>query len=381
MTAEPAKPTRILMTTDTVGGVWNYALELCRGLAGHQVQVVLATLGPLPRAAQRAEASQLPNVALCESEFRLEWMDQPWNDVGPAGDWLLQLAREFSPDVIHLNGYAHAALPWNRPVLVVAHSCVLSWWRAVRGGDAPPAWDEYRNRARAGLAAAQLIVAPTQAMLDMVVENYGHIGATRVIPNGSDPSRFTCLKKEPFVLSVGRLWDEAKNVAALATVAPQLRWPIRVVGEAAAPEHAPRVWPNVEMLGRREPRPLADLFGHASIYAMPARYEPFGLSILEAALSGCALVLGDIPSLRELWNDAAVFVRPHEPTELGAALRSLISNPPLRQSLGAKALERAGSYTAERMTNGYLGAYASLLRTVPRTEPSGNPSPSPHAFA
>ena len=48
----------------------------------------------------------------------------------------------------------------------------------------------------------------------------------------------------------------------------------------------------------------------AAIYALPAHYEPFGLSILEAAMSGCALVLGDIPSLREIWGDAAVFVHP-----------------------------------------------------------------------
>ena len=39
---------------------------------------------------------------------------------------------------------------------------------------------------------------------------------------------------------------------------------------------------------------VRNVINTASIYALPARYEPFGLSILEAALSGCALVLGDI---------------------------------------------------------------------------------------
>jgi glycogen synthase len=56
----------------------------------------------------------------------------------------------------------------------------------------------------------------------------------------------------------------------------------------------------------------ADWYARASIYALPARYEPFGLSALEAALSGCALILGDIPSLREVWLEAAPYVSPDD---------------------------------------------------------------------
>ncbi|MEB3829625.1 glycosyltransferase [Phormidium sp. CCY1219] len=58
------------------------------------------------------------------------------------------------------------------------------------------------------------------------------------------------------------------------------------------------------------PEELSHWYARAAIYAFPARYEPFGLSVLEAALSGCALVLGDIPRLREMWGDAAVFANP-----------------------------------------------------------------------
>src|SRR3546814_15476866 len=69
-------------------------------------------------------------------------------DITRAGDWLMTLARELRPDLIHLNGYAHAALPWRSPVVVVAHSCVLSWWRAVHGCEAPPEWRTYRSEER-----------------------------------------------------------------------------------------------------------------------------------------------------------------------------------------------------------------------------------------
>ena len=45
----------------------------------------------------------------------------------------------------------------------------------------------------------------------------------------------------------------------------------------------------------------------ASIFLHPAFYEPCGLSVLEAARCRCCLVLSDIPSLRELWEGAAIF--------------------------------------------------------------------------
>jgi hypothetical protein len=97
-------------------------------------------------------------------------MDEPWEDVAAAGRWLLGLEARFRPDIVHLNGYAHAALPFEAPVLVVGHSCVLSWWRAVKGVDAPPDWDRYRREVRAGLHAAGLVLAPTRAMLDSLAQ-------------------------------------------------------------------------------------------------------------------------------------------------------------------------------------------------------------------
>ncbi|HEX8375042.1 MAG TPA: glycosyltransferase, partial [Geminicoccaceae bacterium] len=93
----------------------------------------------------------------------------------------------------------------------------------------------------------------------------------------------------------------------------------------------------------------------------PARYEPFGLAVLEAAASGCALVLGDILSLRELWGGAARFVSRNEPDALRRALLDLIGNEAARERLGAAARERARAFTRDRMVEGYLEVYAGLL--------------------
>src|SRR5439155_1168938 len=81
-----------------------------------------------------------------------------------------------------------------------------------------------------------------------------------------------------------------------------------------------RVPRHLSAVGQIGSLALRRLYAEASIYAWPARYEPFGLSVLEAALSGCALVLGDIPSLRELWEGAAWFVPADDDGALAAAI-------------------------------------------------------------
>jgi hypothetical protein len=72
-------------------------------------------------------------------------MEDAWEDVRLSGEWLLDLEERIQPDVVHLNGYAHGALPWRSPTLIVGHSCVLSWWEAVKGEPAPPSWDRYHQ--------------------------------------------------------------------------------------------------------------------------------------------------------------------------------------------------------------------------------------------
>jgi glycosyltransferase involved in cell wall biosynthesis len=356
-------PGHVLMTADTVGGVWNHALELAAALGERGVRVSLATMGALPTPAQQAQAASLPGLELHASDYRLEWMEEPWSDVQRAGRWLLELERTLRPDVMHINQFAFGALPFAAPKLVVAHSCVASWWRAVHRQLAPPDWDAYRRAVRKGLDGAGLVGAPTQAMLSSLALDYGYIKEGLVLPNGRSGGMFVPGDKEPAVLSAGRLWDAAKNLSALASVAPRLPWPVCVAGSASPPGAAQgRIEaPGVLWLGELAADAMAARFSRASIYALPARYEPFGLSVLEAGLSQCALVLGDVPSLREIWGDAALYVPPEDHGALHAALMRLIDDAPLRQHMGRKALERARQFTPERMAHAYMAAYGRLL--------------------
>ncbi len=351
---------RVLMTADTVGGVWTYAVELAHELEARGIRVAIATMGaPLSRH-QRAEIATSRRITLFESEYRLEWMQDCIADVEAAGEWLLQLERDFEPDIVHLNQYAFGALPFAVPTLVVAHSCVLSWFQAVRGEAAPPEWDVYRRWVKQGLAAAGLVAAPTRAMLESLAGNYGLRKRGLVLPNGASGEDFLPGRKKPFVLAAGRFWDAAKNLSALEQVAPGLPWPVKVAGAYKQPDGGTVVPQGVHCLGELSREALAREYAAASIYALPARYEPFGLSVLEAGLSGCALVLGDIPSLREIWGDAALYVAPDDHEGLHAALQHLIEHPAERSRLAQAALARAQQFTPARKCDGYLAAYAQL---------------------
>lgn len=360
-------PRRVLMTADTVGGVWTYALELCRGLSRRGVEVVLATMGAPLRENQRAEADRIQRLTVVESHYALEWMDHPWADVAAAGQWLLALEEAFQPDVIHLNGYAHGALRWQAPVVVVGHSCVLSWWKAVKGLEAPDSWDAYRRIVTEGIQKADQVIAPTSWMLHELERYYGPLGDPRVISNARTlPAARLAKAKKPVVLSVGRLWDEAKNASTLAAAAKGLRWPVLLAGDAKGPTGKIVEFPNVRLLGYCAAAEVLELYRGASIFALPARYEPFGLSPLEAAQFGCALVLGDIPSLREVWGKAAVYVAPNDPLALRAALTRLIEHPAELERYRMAARLRARRYSVEGMIESYLNAYAAVLqRPVP----------------
>ena len=145
-------PRRVLMTTDAVGGVWTYALELARGLSAAGVEVMLVVIGPEPSPAQRAEAIEIPGLVLRRARSStLEWQDRA-GPLGPeARQRLLELEQAFEPDIVHCNGFREAAAGFAAPVVVAAHSCVRTWWRACRHEDLPPGWSAYAAGVRAGI--------------------------------------------------------------------------------------------------------------------------------------------------------------------------------------------------------------------------------------
>ena len=352
---------KLLLSTDAIGGVWTYSIELARALERYDVEVALACLGPEPTPAQRAQANALSNVRLFTKPFALEWMNEPWADVDASAAWLGEIADVFGADIVQLCSYSHAAFEWRVPVVLVAHSCVFSWWRAVHGGSPPAEWQEYYRRVCAGLESADLVVAPSHGMLDALNEIYVPPRRTTVIANARTTSLFAPRTRLPIVMSVGRLWDPGKNIGALARVSADLPWKVLVAGDPNSPDGNTIDYGNMRRLGSLAEHTLAAWLGCAGIYALPAVYEPFGLSILEAALSRCPLMLGDIPTLRENWSDAAVFVPPHDDAALQDTLLELIADGSTRYRLAQSAYERARTFSPGLQAQRYLSEYTTLL--------------------
>ena len=221
---------------------------------------------------------------------------------------------------------------------------------------------------RRGIRAADAVIAPSRAMLNEVGRWYAKPRFGTVIPNGRDARLFRVASKQPFVLGVGRVWDEAKNISILDAAAGDLEWPVYVAGADSHPHGKAIELHHTKMLGEVPSAELSAWLAAAPICALPARYEPFGLCALEAALSGCALVLGDIPSLRENWNEVAMFVAPSEPRALGRALGELIASRTMREELARRAYHRAREFDSRTMGAAYLEVYGNVMAGPPAQE-------------
>lgn len=163
---------RPLMTTDAVGGVWRYTLDLAQGFGGSPL---VAVLGPEPSEAQRAEAAVL-GLTLIETGLPLDWTAENPAALDAVTRALQALAGREAVSSVHLHAPALAgSARWAAPVVAVAHSCVATWWAAVKGGLLPDDFAWRTAATRAGLRTADAVIAPTRAHADAVRAAYGDV--------------------------------------------------------------------------------------------------------------------------------------------------------------------------------------------------------------
>ncbi len=359
---------RILMTTDTVGGVWTYTRELVLGLldAREDTQIFLVTLGG-PISVEQTEWLQgvagryRKRLAFESTTLPLEWQGDNAKAYIYAEPLLRRIAKQFAPTVFHSNQFCFGALPLPCPKLVVAHSDVLGWARAMHGDAGMPHSDwlqTYRTLVADGLAGATALVAPTHWMLGELRRGFGKLPHGTVIPNGRsvDAPR---LAKNLQAVTAGRVWDAAKGMAVLEDCMTPM--PVLVAGETTSPDatyDAARLRRRV-LLGRLPEAATIRLFAESAVYLVTSLYEPFGLSAVEAAQCGCAIVARDIHSQREVWGDDAVYFS--DADSLCAALERLAGKAERLHDMQSRAAVRARTrYSRGRMTADYLRLYDEL---------------------
>ena len=358
MPARIAGP-RLLLTTDAVGGVWRYSIDLAHGLARRGVGCVLAVLGPAPGPAQREEAR---GIELVNTGLPLDWTAEDPAALRHASTRLATLASLLGASGVHLHAPALVGnAAWPVPPVVVAHSDVGTWWRALRTGPMPPDLSWRADMTRTGLAHAAAVIAPTAAHAADVQAVYGPRAIT-VVHNGVAQKPMSG-PRDRAVLTAGRLWDDAKGAAVLDRAARGLAAPIRAAGSVQGPSGGCAALPNLQLLGTLDRAGMAHAYAGATVFASAARYEPFGLAVLEAAQAGMRLVLRDTPGFRELWDGVARFV-PNE-SEWPQALRAALDE----EGHGG-AQTQAGRYTVEAMVAGTLAVHRDLAQgTAPRRQP------------
>lgn len=359
----------VLMTADTVGGVWTYTRELASGLLNRGHRVTLVSFGRLP-SPQQISWMHHARLAYYPKAFPLEWMQNAEQGVVNSAKYLQSLIHEVKPDLLHFSQFCYGALECGVPKIVVAHSDVVSWWNAVHGADPPssPWMSWYKTTVSRGLRCADVVVAPSKWMLNTLQRHHLDPFEGRVIYNGRSTNLFRPSDdKQNLVLSVGRLWDEAKQVRLL--LARKQRLPVMIAGCAEHPEKSLSGLPELEMqqnaiiCGEQDEAQLRALYSISSIYAATSRYEPFGLAPVEAALAKCALIANDVPLFHELWEGSALYFRRNDPDGLANAIATLAENPPLRRLYAQQAYDCARSrFNSHRMIDEYEDLYKTLVR-------------------
>lgn len=348
--------TRVLMTADAVGGVWQYALELAAALRPLGVEAQLAVLGPALSSVQRDRAAML-GVRVIETGLPLDWLARDRAEVLRTADALAKLAAIHGAELVQLNQPAFALADYAMPVVAVAHSCVASWWDAVEHGPLPAdlAWQAALTGD--GLARADASVCPSAALADTVQRRYALPRRPRVVHNGRTAVAGVG-KGANTVFTAGRLWDRGKDAATLDRAAARVSLPFEAAGPLTGPNGEQVAFAHLHTLGALSDDEVAARLAGRPIFASAARYEPFGLAVLEAALAGCALVLSDIPTFRELWDGAARFVGVGDDAGFALAIQALAADPVGRSEAGERARVRAARYTPAANARGMAAIYA-----------------------
>jgi glycosyltransferase involved in cell wall biosynthesis len=297
-----------------------------------------------------------PPPAPFPQDARFAWYIEPGRTAGTRWEQtrLPRRVRALGADVLLAPAYT-APLRVGVPVVLVVHDVSFfahpEWF---------PARERWRRRwlTRASARRAAAVVTVSQFSAGEVVRWMG-IPRDRVIvaPNGAPRASGPGAApggREPMVLYVGSLFTRRRLpdlIGAFALVAAADRDArLVLVGDNRT---SPRIDPRAMAAGlgvadRVDWREYVDdaeldrLYDRARAFVFLSDYEGFAMTPLEAIAHGVPPVLLDTPVAREIYDDAALYVRP-DPPAVADAILTLLGDAAVRARLaaaGARALAR-----------------------------------------
>jgi glycosyltransferase involved in cell wall biosynthesis len=182
--------------------------------------------------------------------------------------------------------------------------------------------------------------------------------------------------RAPYVLSVGSS-EPGKNRGRLFRALSQLRaegheCTLAVVGQAAwgrdAEERAVEslgLGDAVRFLGYVPQSDMTALYNAATAFVFPSLYEGFGLPVIEAMACGVPVLTSNVSATAEVAGDAALLVNPRSVEEVRDGLRRLLTEPALRDDLGARGSARAAQFSWARAAEETYAVYRRLVEARP----------------
>jgi phosphatidylinositol alpha-mannosyltransferase len=188
------------------------------------------------------------------------------------------------------------------------------------------------------------------------------VGEARVIPNGIDTARYQAsAEKVPGRIAfLGR--DEPRKgldllLSAFAAIRQTRPGAELVVIGATRPDQ-----PGVRFLGELDDVAKAQQLAAAEVFVAPnTGGESFGLVLLEALASGCAVIASSLPAFHFVGGDAALYVPPKNVPAITRALATLLLDDEVRAEYQERARQRAPAFDRQQMVADYLKVYAGAV--------------------
>jgi glycosyltransferase involved in cell wall biosynthesis len=205
-----------------------------------------------------------------------------------------------------------------------------------------------------GVDSERIVVAPLGPGIPEPAEPLSEATVRERLDLGGKPLVLTVAAKKPH-----------KNLARLleAIQLPETEVTLLVPGFETAYESELRqqAGDRVRFAGWVDDELLDGLYRAAACFVLPSLAEGFGLPVLEAMIRGTPVACSDIPVLREVAGDAALYFDPLDPAAIAAALERCLAGADLRSQLSAAGRDRAALFTWEAAAEATVAAYERAL--------------------